>query len=168
MTALLLLLGLGGLLLLGKDAKEAKAKPGQTPPEEQALLMYVDGRKIYRPEARPLVIQALRRFSVDIGDTGDPLMNILKDEQTIVEPGRSAYNAAQLAHSGGFNVWVSPTLMSKSKEDRILYLTSADNPQPPIALDVALLALASEPWPETAQAIPPGPPPSNTPPIPSP
>jgi hypothetical protein len=177
-SVVILLGGLAALLLLSKSEKESKPtpeypgiKPGETPMQEVVFIESVGGQWTYKPEIRATMLQALKTKSVH-APTGeaDPMLSIMVEESKIVEQNRSAYQAAKMLHDGGFNVWVTPTLMNPYPQDRLLYATP--NPtlsqeigipvDPPAGVKVALISSFADEWPPDPSEMPPTPPPPPT------
>lgn len=156
MGGLLILLGLGALLLYAKGEEEKKEPtwppggevPGVTPELESHLIQVVDGRKVYVPDARGLLVERLKSLNVEsstVTNDGHTIV-ALGDKGELVNVGESAYALAQTLHSAGFNIWITPTLFGIF-QNRTMIATPADNPNPAPQYDVALLVSHADPWP---------------------
>lgn len=171
-AGLILLLGGAALLLLAGGSKKGKQlKVGETPDQERALLTpSADGQWLmYRPEFRPMLTQRLKVMSVHESQAGDPQLQIMMDTGAVVPPESSAYVAIKAEHAMGYNIWVSPTLLSPVKQARWLYAAPAESPNPPAAWIGKLVLLVSSydtPFPGDLSDTPPAPPPTPPPPPP--
>lgn len=168
-TTLLLLAGAGLLLLKSMGGKSSNV--GKTSDQERALLIEApNGWLQYRPEYRGMLLQRLKVTYAQPSGGDDPNISVLIDAgQDVGE--LSGYALAANLHAAGYNVWVSPTLLSTTKQARWLYAASPaeGQPEPPATWKGKLVLLTSaydEPFPGDLVGDVPPPPPNVPPPPP--
>jgi hypothetical protein len=150
-----------------KDKKKAELpKAGEPSQQELALMSDFQGMKMYLPQVRAQIVQALK--TKQIHSTELPFAWRLVQKDSIVPASQgSAYEGAKTFHAQGLDIWVTPTMLSLPADQERFMMTMSPGQKP--TGNIALLVPASDPWPETngliVQQAPP--PPDAAPPSPS-
>lgn len=144
-------IAIGALIIAAREKKAEPKKelpPPHTPPLEQNMLMALpDGSIGYKPEARPIMLGALKVKTIE--PTNNDHYFWLDDYSyngAFPDPGKSAWWLAKNVHALGKNIWVVPTLLDPTPQRRQLLWTDQGQ-SPPKSANLALLLSFKDPWP---------------------